>query len=318
MANQVWQGDDGTVPNDWSDADNWDGAAVPVNSDNVWLQQNAIDITAGLNQSAVTVASLNAEHSFTGSLGSATAFLQIGATACIVGRHTGLGTPAGSSRIKIDFGSVQTALTVYRTGTSSSDSNKEPARFKGTHASNVVTVHDGTVGLATDDPDDQIVVSSLAVFGGVVNCGPGATLTTISVDGGQLTVRTGFTTLTQRDGTVNTFGSGAATTVKLLNGVINNESTGTIATLTVGEPATFNHTGGAVTVTNAINLYGTLDLTNATGAFTASGGINVLSNNARVVDPYGRLATNTDFVFGAGVERAQLELGPARTLRKTA
>lgn len=315
MADQVWQGDDATVPNDWSDADNWDGAAVPTNADRVWLQQNGVDITDGLGQSAVTVAELHAEHSFTGYIGSATAFLAIGATICNVGRHTGLGTPAGSTRIKIDFGSVQTALTVYRTSTSSADSNKEPARFKGSHASNAINIHDGTVGLATDDPDDVIVAASLSVYGGTVNCGRGATLTSVNVHAGQLTLRTGFTTLNQRDGTVNTFGSGAATTIKMIAGTFNNESTGTVTTLTVGEAARFNHFGGAVTLTN-LSLYGLLDLSGATGTVTVTNDVQILSNNARIIDPYGRLAANTNFVLGAGVERATLELGPSRTLRK--
>jgi len=64
MANRFWT--DGGVTADWSDTANWSttdggagGAAVPANTDVVYIKKGVRPIVAGLGQSAVTVASLN-------------------------------------------------------------------------------------------------------------------------------------------------------------------------------------------------------------------------------------------------------------------
>jgi hypothetical protein len=77
------------------------------------------------------------------------------------------------------------------------------------------------------------------------------------------------------------------------------------------------HTGGASTITT-LNHYGTLDITASQGAFTVTT-YNVLSNDAKLIDLFNKIAANTDFVFGAGiVPNSFFDLAGGRTLRKTA
>ena len=56
-------------PNDWSVALNWSGSAVPANSDTVYIENNANDISYGLSQSAVTLTALYISSTYTGKIG---------------------------------------------------------------------------------------------------------------------------------------------------------------------------------------------------------------------------------------------------------
>ena len=77
MATRTWNGTDATTPNDWSVAGNWDEAAVPVNGDDVYFVTGSADVTAGLNQSAVSLNSINFGVKWSGSIATA---LQVDAT----------------------------------------------------------------------------------------------------------------------------------------------------------------------------------------------------------------------------------------------
>lgn len=302
MANPIWQGDSSTNPNDWSFADNWDGAAVPVNSDSAYMRSNAVNASAGLAQSAVTLTLLEVERSFEGDIGSATSELAIGATTFNLGRHIGDGSPAGSDRIKITFGSVQTAINVWFTASSAADSFLEPCRLRGTHASNVAKIYGGIVGFATNDPDDLCTLLTLDVFGGKVNCGAGCTLGTINNLAGDLTIRSAATTINQAGGTLNIYGAGAYTTIKATGGQTTNYGTGTITALTTEEGAAWRQWSPAMTITT-LNLGTDLDLSQATGDITV-GTFNAIRNGIRIIDPLGRLA-QVIIVKAAGVTDVQ-------------
>lgn len=56
-------------PNDWNTAANWSGAAVPVDSDNVYITQGSFSILYGLNQSAISVGNLSINEGFGGTVG---------------------------------------------------------------------------------------------------------------------------------------------------------------------------------------------------------------------------------------------------------
>jgi len=114
-------------PLHWDTAANWVGGVVPANSDDVYLEQSEASIRYGLDQSAVTLASLNIAASFTGEIGlprinssGATGYveyrgrdLQIGAT----NLNIGYGEGDGSGSMRIDTGANQTAVVVQNTGT---------------------------------------------------------------------------------------------------------------------------------------------------------------------------------------------------------
>lgn len=64
---------------DWGANANWDPVNVPVNADNVFLENSANAITGTLNQTAVTLGNLDALASWTGNIGSGAGSLIISA-----------------------------------------------------------------------------------------------------------------------------------------------------------------------------------------------------------------------------------------------
>jgi hypothetical protein len=236
-------------PNAWGNALNWDTGAVPVNGDDVYLDQTSFDIWWDLDQSAVTLASLTITSTFQkgdngdGQLGLPevnasgsksyveyrTTFLKIGATTCTIG--DGLGN--GSDLLKIDFGSVQTSCTVHSTGTGPGG-DLEALQLKGTHASNVFSIISGSVALAPFGGDSSVAatvnIGSSGSGAPSVRTGPNCSITTLNMEdgsvllgkapttvnkvGGDLTVLTGtFTTLNERGGTTAYLGTGGLGTV---------------------------------------------------------------------------------------------------------
>ena len=89
-------------------------------------------------------------------------------------------------------------------------------------------------------------------------CGSGATLTTVSQNGGTVTIQGAVTTATvgQSGGTL-IIQDGSATTITALNGTVVLNSTGTVTTLSLFNAAIFNCDSDprAKDVTNPINVY---------------------------------------------------------------
>lgn len=235
-----------TGPSHWNDLNNWSGGAVPVDGDDVIIEHLASDILYGLNQSSVTLASMTLNETFTGNLGlpvmtddavpyaeDRDTYLRISATA--------LNIDCQSGRIKIDTGTAQTTINVQQTGTST-ETNTPAFLWKGTHASNVLNVNRGSVGVAFLGAEVATVATLRVGYqtdiagDSDVWCGAGVTLTTIEKSGGRLVTRSAATTITQTDGELTTYG-GAITTINLDGGDLYHQSTGTISTLNVGGDA---------------------------------------------------------------------------------
>jgi hypothetical protein len=316
MTNITWAGA-GTA-NDWSSAANHNPSGVPANGDTVILENFTENITAGLGQSAVTLAELDVARSWLGDLGDADNYFDISATKFQLGRLLGLATPTGSDRIKINFGANQTDAVIHYTPATSADTDKEPARFKGSHASNVFTILGGTVGLGTDDPDDACTCAELNIKNGLVNVGESAAIALLNMEGGSCRLRNGATTVVQSGGTLKTFGASGFTTITLKRGAdMRNGDGGNIATVNLGDGANLVQASDALTITTLNAGAGVLDLSDMRGTVTVST-FNVLSNEFQLLDPFKRLATSTAFVMGDNVEIPPgLELGVGRTLTLT-
>jgi hypothetical protein len=214
-----WIGGFSGAANTWSTAGNWSLGTVPVNGEKVWITGavSTYAITAGLNQSAVTLAELNIVSDYTGStalIGTATAYLQIGATIVNIGLPSPNGTGAGSGRIKLDLGSVASRIAVFSTAGSGVDSTNvlEPVRIIGTSASNILNIHDGVVGVAMTNPSEQSTLDKVTVTGGRLNCGPRVALDEIWNKGGTITTRSGITVLYNYSGTTTAYGDAAIAT----------------------------------------------------------------------------------------------------------
>lgn len=257
MASRYWLDTSG----DWNATANWSGATVPVTGDTVYILSGSQNIALNLNQSTVTLANLVIGMGFTGTIGTASAYLQISATACSIGVPAQVGSPAGSGRIKIDFGSNQTAVTVYNTSNSQSDVNLEPVRLIGSHASNTLTNLAGTTGIGTTVATETATFLTTNIDGGRVNFGFGVTWTTVNVSAqatffSQSGGGTTLTTAPNATATVN--GSAVVTTVNAGGTTYLNQRSGSNVATTINlyTTGTIDFTGNPATgVIGTLNHY---------------------------------------------------------------
>lgn len=227
MATKIWVG----TSLDWATAGNWSPSGVPTSSDNVYLENSSQSITSGLGQSGVTLASLNIDQSFTGSLGnSAAGALLISATALNIGYHNGPGTPAGSPSIYMGLGSNISTITVSNTGTSA-DASRAPVRLYGSHTGNTMTVIKGKVEFGTDVTDTTSVLDKLTVlYDTKVNTdadvfiGSGVHLDEVDMHGGDVFIEMNdaqpLDLATVRAGVLTTSGRGDITALNVHGGTV--------------------------------------------------------------------------------------------------
>ena len=282
-------------PNDWNDADNWDPVNVPVNGDDVFIENTAVSILYGFAQSAVTLTSLNIAASFTGAIGLPVhtglyyeyraTYLAIGATTINVGSGPG----NGSGRLKINTGSVQTTINVFATA-AGLESGLEAFLWKGTHASNTVEITRGSMGVAVFGGETATIATircgyqqSLASDVSM-RCGTGTTLTTIEKSGGDLTIQSNSVTINHVDGTLAIL-AGTVTTLNVDGGTVYYQSTGTVTTLNVGDDATVDYSRdmSARTVT-ACNLYSRGSIQDPYKSVVWTAGIDLERTNLNDVD----------------------------------
>jgi hypothetical protein len=257
-----------TGPNHWNDAANWDGGAVPVNSDDVWVETSEVPIKYGLDQSGVTLASLHIPASFAGDgiglpelneEGSASyreyrdTHLQISATVLDIGDGPG----PGCGRLKIDTGSNACTATIHSTGTSL-EADLETLQYLGAHASNVCNAYGGDIAIAGYGGETSTIPTLRLRGNANVRCGSGVTLTTVEQFSGTLEINSAFTTLTMSGGTCLVAGSGVPATITVDAGLLLYQTTGTLSTaMTVGSGGVVDCRGNLAskTITPTINLY---------------------------------------------------------------
>jgi hypothetical protein len=258
MADKLWIGQDGN----YAEAANWSPSGVPVNSDNVRLTSAGGSITTGLNQSSVTLGDFIVERSFSGSIGSATGYLQI---ACGVFIFEGLG-PAF-----INLGS--SAIGVEVRGTGAASAGEYGLNLLGS-ALTLLNVLRGSVGVATLLGQTSTVGNvRLASSSSRVGLGPGVTLSTAaSVINGSLESSATIPTITLDGGQATLLRAAASTTVNARGGTLIHSSTGTLATINAsGGTVDWTRSGAARTVTT-INWTGGTLLLNV-GPVTYTNGI---------------------------------------------
>lgn len=260
-------------PEDAGDVLNWSAGTLPANTENVYIGASSVSLRWNLDAlAAVTATSLTIASDFTGTIGLPVTntsgvsyneyrqtYLQLSATTCTIG----LGAGTGSGRIKLDFLAVQTATTILNSGTGL-DSGLPAIILKGTHASNVLNVLAGSVGSAVFGGDlstwatIRVAQANTGATRGVLTLGAGCTLTTVSNQGGTISVRSAMTTYNQKvRGTLTVTGSGAITTINGFGGSITHLGTGTITTLNIGTGCTvdLSRQDAAITISNC-NMFG--------------------------------------------------------------
>lgn len=281
-------------PNDWSTADNWDTGAIPVNSDDVIIQDSDVNIMWGLDQNGVSLTSLTIKKTFTGKIGldytqfatsangetfSATkkaeyrqGYLKIISTSVDIGEHYGSGAPNGSGRIKLDLHTTASTCTIHDSATSASDTGRGAVQLLAANASTTVHVRNcpGGLNIASGVPGETSTIGTLTVgsdAGGTpVHVGIGTTITTANISAGNVLIEKSsgtVTTLLVEGGTVTTEGSFVVTTGNVYGGeLIANHISGTVSFTTMnidGGKANFLQSREARTVTTCNFKNGTLD-----------------------------------------------------------
>lgn len=244
-----------TGPNHFDNADNWSGGAVPVDGDDIVIDQGDVGILYGLDQSAVTPASIKVTNGFTGTIGLPEVNIDAGASnsyfeyrsqylalgnsadATNTAVDIGGGEGSASGRIKLDTGSGQITANVKGTG-QRAETAVPTLLWKGTHASNEFNVTKGDVGIAFFAGESATVATLRVGYqenqdgDSTVELNDGCTL--VEQTGGTLTVRDNVTQFDQRGGESFIEGTAAITTLNLDEGDCRYKSTGTLATANVG------------------------------------------------------------------------------------
>lgn len=298
-------------PNDWSTAANWDTNAVPVNTNDIFLDEPGA-IKYGLAQSGVQLLSMTVNPGFSAAGGSQIGLPQINidgnaypeyrATYLNV-KITTLTINTDVQLMRIDLAAAVTSCTVFSTGIGSETSlGLEALLIKGTATTNQYSVLGGQVAIGGIG-NEASNINTLTVDGGAsVRCGPGVVWTNptaIVVNSGSLLLNsgnaTGFT-MTINGGSVTVLGTAAYTTLNVWGGSLSYFSTGTITALNIGgsvvlSPTPLNSTPALSLTVTATNCYGSGSLSfnshnitwtaaiklNATSLsqFTINGGLNL-------------------------------------------
>jgi hypothetical protein len=277
-------------------AANWSGGAVPVDLDDIVFDSGAVPVKYGLDQSAVTPASVTFTAGYTGTIGlpatnsdnAASTYVEYRGTYLQYGNSgdatttaitIGGGTGSGSGRIKLDSGTGRVNVVINGTGNAAEASAGVPAvLWKGTHASNTVTISKGTLGIAFVAGETATVATlnvgyqSQIASDATVQVGAGATLTTINQSGGALTVNSNVTTANVTNGTY-TQAAGMLGTLNADGGRVIYKTTGALTTANVGSGANLDCSQDmrARTITN-INLYEGAEYHDPFGTVTATNG----------------------------------------------
>lgn len=267
-------------PNDVGVAANWSLGAVPVNSDDLIINQRGAGYALLYGLAALAAVTLNAlkqSMAFTGAtalIGDGDDYLQVSSAASKT--HTlgyqfgGTSAQAGPPRVMLDFGSVATTVNVRNSASSSpsGEEMKQVMRLLFNSSSSVLNLLRGKVGLAANAPGEtttigtinQSYVTSQATDADLV-LGPGVTVTTINKTGGVLVSESLPTTLKHSGGTAELVAiTGTLTTLNLDAGQVETNGAFALTAANVKAGTLISNSTGTVTAINMIGEGGLLDL----------------------------------------------------------
>ena len=286
-----------TGPNFWSEANNWSGGAVPVNSDTVILENSDVDILYGLDQSAVTLTLFDVRESYIGDIGlpqrNTAGYLEYRDTELQIGATNFL-MSGGGSRTQIDLGSASNTTDIRNTG-QRSDQNYPAMTVRGTSISQL-SVYRGDVGVALlasetatittldvgfiEAPDSDVVLS--------LGSGVG-TLTTFNQSGGDVYCQSNITTMNADGGILTLDKTATIGTYNGDGGIVYYQSTGTLTTANIGSDAV-------------------LDFSRDLGSRTVSD--CHVSRDATINDPFKTVTWSAGInLFRCGVQDVTLNIG---------
>ena len=175
--------------------------------------------------------------------------------------------------MNLDSGTGRVTMNVYNTGPAE---DEHSLVWKGSHASNEINVHRGSVAIAPRE-DDSASVATLRVGyidnqtgDAAVDCGGGVSLTNVVITGGAAKLRSNTTSLNISAGVAELI-AGAHALLEIAGGEVFYRSTGAITTANIagGGRLDFSRDPRSRTVTNCqINSRGELHDPFRTATFT--------------------------------------------------
>ena len=277
--------------------------ALPVAADTVYFQDSSVDLKYALEAlAAVTVTNLHFKASYTGEVGlpfihDATTdyqeylprYFKLGATNVYIGEGGGDGSPL----LMLNFSTIQAAILVAGSDTSSDD-HLHAIQIRGTHASNTLTATGGTIDLAPDDDDTAVVLTMTLGGDAEVRASRNVTLTTVTAGGSSI--------LEYYPAVVTLNVYGAATVTR--------RGTGTLTTGNIY--ATLNDLASGTVTTMNIGSTGTVDNTSSTVGKTYTS--TVVAEGFSLKDPNHRVTFTNAIDGGKGDVLGGLDLGAGRTI----
>lgn len=221
-----------TGPNWWTDAENWMANVVKAAGDTIVFENSTVSCLYGIEDDAATQFLLLQEKaSYTGHIGLPIwnehgyfeyrpRALKSRFTTVVIGEGPG----SGSEFTRLDLQAFQSTITVLNTADPANTADSA-LHILNTHASSIVRVFKGNVGIAAEVEGQTSQIATLQIGlkdseeqDAVVITGKGLVQATIAKSGGYLETWAGFTTGTQEKGTWRAMGTGNATKVLVYGG----------------------------------------------------------------------------------------------------
>ncbi len=280
-------------PCDWTSADNWSDASIPASADSVIYANSSVNCCYGLANSAVLLVDLQIEQSYTGKIGLnratfttsvdgnteditkteyRTDFLDINADAIEIGKKLGIGTSAGSQRIKIDNASVDAStIEIFNTAAIGAETNLPPVRFKTSHVNTDIFIRGGSVGFGIDEPNELCIIGDVYVSGSSTKVLFGTACQ--------------ITNYTQNNGKATLHSTTTITAVILYQGILTIEGDFTITALDIYDGTLFpNHVNSGNAITT-LNMRGGMVDATQTGVVRTWATLNPFVGGALKYDP---------------------------------
>lgn len=265
-------------PASFQTAANWSGGTVPAAGDTLILDLEGGAILWDLDLHTVTVALVRCvANQFKVGLPqtNANGYPEYRATSLMLGITTAYVNAPKSGRIKLDFGSIQTACTIDATG-NGLEQNIPALLLKGTHASNAYFFNAGSIGVGFFASVAYTILTAAIGAKATVTLGAGGTVATTNNYGGAMTCYCAIATALNHPTTAaarsTLYGAGAIAQITIQGGTVDDRGTGTIGGNTL--------IGGA----------GLLTMDGGTGAITITNPILLESAQAGFSDAYGRVS----------------------------
>lgn len=250
----------------FADADNWSTGSVPVDSDEVVVDEGDVSIKYGLDQNGVTLDSITITQGFTGDIGlpetneddTSLTYREYRDQYWKTGNvgdanpttiTIGEGDGAGSGRLKIDSNTGQVTINVRNSG-QRAESDKNAIIWKGTHVDNELNVSKGDFAAAFVDGETAHFATVRVGFldnqdgDSIVFMGAGVDLANAAITqtGGALSIdsATGTGTILVNGGELTVL-SGAHASIIVDSGTCFYQSTGTLTLTKVGDGGTLDY-----------------------------------------------------------------------------